>query len=400
MPSSRSRSVLSGPAASVTSFRSAQSVTPSMSNSQAPSRRSVVFAKKGRGGPRRAASVGSRSTRAPSTRSARSGRSSARPQTAPRATARKALSSGVLSISPALAHAYWDAALHSTPPNIPTTYGNFTCVNSIARFAISTGASLPTQLQVTWTPSALRITRFSGALSGATKLASYQQSQLNSSNTAPLDIRPLRMCFKIRNTTSALNVASNIVAVLVPQSISLQYSATGGADMPFISAAGVASLWSLCENNPMAASFTGAELSKGGKTFVMPPASFTAYNQYSDWKALSATSDAGAVITDTDWLALNDLTADPVLYPVILQNTWFGAIPPMYTLLVNCEPNALVQNFEIEVFCQDACRFPANSLVASMANGAPGRPMDMGVLQDLANRGRNGFAGSSRGGRA
>jgi len=323
----------------------------------------------------------------------------ARPQTAP---TRKPLSNGVLSISPALAHAYWDAALHSTPPNIPTTYGNFTCVNSIARFAIATGASLPTQLQVTWTPSALRITRFSGALSSPTKLACYQQSQLNSSNTAPLDIRPLRMCFKIRNTTSALNVASNIVAVLVPQSISLQYSSTGTLDMPNISASSVASLWNLCETNPMAASFTGAELSKAGKTFVMPPASFTAYNQYKDWVALSPTSDAGAVLTDPDWLSLNSLAIDPLVYPATYPNSWFGEIPPMYTLLVNLEPNALVQNFEIEVFCQDACRFPANSLVASMAGGAPGRPMDMGILQDLANRGRNGFAGpaSGRGGRA
>lgn len=400
--------MVSGPAASVSSFRSAQSVTPSMSNSQAPSRRSVVFAKKGRNGlPRRAASVSSRTTQTPSARSGAvssrsSNRSSARPQTAPSASVRKPLSNGILSISPALAHAYWDAALHSTPPNIPTTYGNFTCVNSIARFAISTAASSPTQLQVTWTPSALRVTRFNSLLSAPTKLAAWQQSQLNSSNTAPLDIRPLRMCFKIRNTTSALNVASNIVAVLIPQSISLQYASTGGADMPLLSAATVASLWNLCETNPMAASFTGAELSKAGKTFVMPPASFTAYNQYKDWVALSATSDAGAVLTGTDWLALNSLTAEPVLYPAILQNSWFGETPPMYTLLVNLEPNAIVQNFEIEVFCQDACRFPANSLVASMAGGAPGRPMDMGVLQDLANRGRNGFAGSAsgRGGRA
>jgi len=230
-----------------------------------------------------------------------------------------------------------------------------------------------------------------------TKLAAYQQSQLNISNTAPLDIRPLRMSVKIRNTTSALNIAGNIVAVLVPQSISLTYASTGGTAMPNISAFSVASLWALAENNPSAVSYTGVELSKSSKTFVMPPSSFTAYNSYHDWGALSSVSDAGAQLTDYDWLVLNGLTADPAAYPATLPNSWFGEIPPLYTLLINVEPNALVQNFEIEVFAQDACRFPANSLVASMANRPTGTPIDMSTLSSLAAQGQNNFGASSRG---
>lgn len=302
---------------------------------------------------------------------------------------------GNLAVTPSMAHAYWDAALHSTPPSLPTTYGNFTVVNSIARFSYTTTASSPAQLQFAWNPSPLRTTSWNGALTAITKMSGWQQSQLNANNTVPLDIRPLRMSVKIRNTTQALNIASNVVAVLIPQSISLPYASTGTTTMPNISAAGVASMWALAENNPKAVAISGAELSKRTKTFVMPPSSFTAYNTYSDWLALTTTSDNGTVISLADWLTLNGLFGEPAL-PTTITNTWFGATPTNYIMLLNLEPNTLPQTYEIEVFCQDAARFPANSLVASMEHIPTRNRVSLESLSSLAHTASSCFSNDSR----
>lgn len=327
-----------------------------------------------------------------SSRSQQSGRSS---KSKGGSLVRSPLSTGNLSISPALAHAFWDAAIHTAPPNIPTTYGNFTVVNSVARFAITTNTNTPYQFQVSWSPSSVRVTSWHSLLTNNSRFTAWQQAQLDLTNTAPLDIRPLRMSMKVRNTSSGLYVAGNIVAVLIPQSIILSYVVGVAPASPAASAATLSTLWKLCEDNPKSVSYTGAELAKGAKTFVMPPSSFAAYNSYQDWIPLSATD--GLPLIDTDWLALSGLSSLPVA-PYTSKSGWLGDIPPLYILLVNIEPNAIAQNYEIEVFSQDACRFPANSLVASMATRAPGRTLDMGALAGLANLGATGFGGRGRSG--
>jgi hypothetical protein len=311
------------------------------------------------------------------------------------------MSSGSLSISPALAHAYWNAALHSTPPNLPTTFGNFTCVNSIARFTHMTQASQSMQMQFIWSPSALRTTSFTTTFSAGSRFSAWQQSQLNATNTVPLDIRPLRMSVRIKNTTQNLNIASNIVAVLVPQSLSLTYGTAGTlGSMPFTDQATTISLWSFAANNPKAVSYSGKELAKGME-FVLPPSSFLAYNQYSDWVPLTNFAQ-GSTLPEDDWEALNGITTTPLSFPFTYANSWWGNVPPVYNLLINFEPNALVQSFEIEVFCQDACRFPANSLVAGMATNPAASSLDLGSLSRLASAGADAFhqpSGSRRGGR-
>lgn len=297
-------------------------------------------------------------------------------------------------MTPSKAHAYWDASLHRLPPSLPTTYGNFTVVNSIARFAFTTTASVPNQFQVAWTPSAIRTTALWGALTSTPVFKAWQQQQLNANNTVPLDIRPLRMSVKIKCTTQNLNIASNIAAVLIPQSIALQYAAVGtGSPLPSptLSAAAWTSIWQLCEANPRAKVLSNVELAKRGSTFVMPPSSFQAYNSYSDWIPTSLTSDNGATLIDSDWLALNNILTDPTVFPATLNGSWFGAIPTNYVLLLNMEPNALAQTFEIEVFCQDGVRFPANSLVASMEHRPVGMPLTEAAVAMLASNGSANF---------
>jgi len=219
---------------------------------------------------------------------------------------------------------------------------------------------------------------------GTPAFQAYQQQQLNANNTVPLDIRPLRMTVKIKCTTQNMNIASNIAAVLIPQSISLQYGAAST-----LTNAAWTSLWQLCESNPKAISIPNGRLAHTGATFVMPPSSFQAYNSYFDWIPLTTASDNGAALSSADWLAVNNLASAPALYPAILSTSWFGVVPSNYVLLINMEPNALAQSFEIEVFCQDGVRFPANSLAASMehrpSNVAPLTEVNLALLASRAS---------------
>jgi len=159
-------------------------------------------------------------------------------------------------------------------------------------------------------------------------------------------------------------------------------------------------MWQLAASSPRSVILSNVELSKRGATFVMPPSSFNAYNQYSDWYAVSTTSDGGASITDADWLSLNQgqYSAIPTTFPFTNNTTWFGETPTNYILLVNMEPNSLAQSFEIEVFCQDGVRFPANSLAASMEHVPNVRPLTQENVSRLAQQGSMHFHRANPGG--
>jgi hypothetical protein len=235
----------------------------------------------------------------------------------------------------------------------------------------------------------------SGFLATATPVfVSYQQQQLNANNTVPLDIRPLRMSVRLKCTTQNLNIASNTVAVLIPQSVSLQYGATSGTNSPKISNAAWNSLWQLCESNPKSVSTSNVDAARKAISYVLPPSSFTRYNSYEDWVPLSLTSD-NAILTAADWLALNSLSAEPATFPFVIKDTWFGEIPPNYMLLINFEPNPAAQSFEMEVFCQDGVRFPANSLVASMEHRPHGNMLSMEHVSASASSAAQSFSGFS-----
>jgi len=273
---------------------------------------------------------------------------------------------------PLNAAAYWDAMSSKLPPQLSTTFGNFTCVNSVARFSFTTQPNYYTQFLIGYSPSAVRVQYWdspdlSTAVTGG-PLGVWQQQQLNANNTVPLDVRPLRSSFRMKNTTQALNVAGSITAVLVPQSVttivgSLYGSITGRPVVLDNSCR--PQLWSLAENSPSARTISGAELKKS-HTFVTPPSSFIAYNSYSDWIPLTAASDGGALAV-ADWRALTGTTGSTLTFPYSDPNNWLGAIPPNYILVINIEPNPLAQTFEMESFCQDGVRYPAYSMAASAA---------------------------------
>jgi len=265
--------------------------------------------------------------------------------------------------SPSRSAAYWNAVAHRVPPALTTTLGNYTCVNSITRFSYTMAANQYTQLAFGFTGSALRAWLWAAtALTNASGILAWQQQQLNSSNTQPLDVRPLRMSIKIRNTTQNLNVAGAVTSSLIPQSLLPTFSAASTQN-----AATTANQWNLVQADPHARTFSGVELQKS-HTFVMPPSSFVAYNSYKDWIGLSATSDNGGSLTAADFGLLFGISGLVPTYPFTPATGWMADIPTNYILLVNFEPNSLAQSFEFEVFCQDGVRYPAYSAIASMAS--------------------------------
>lgn len=301
---------------------------------------------------------------------------------------KKAHSAAALARNPKIAQAYWNAASYKVPPALTTTFGNFTTVNSVARFTISTTAGVPNQFQFMQTRSAIRTYQLEIPLTSTPGYRVWQQHQLNSAtNTVPLDIRPLRMCVKLRNTTAALDVAGSVKACLIPQSLVPTWGASNQ-----LTAATWAAFWELVQDSPHSKVFTASELRKS-HTMVMPPSSFVAYNSYSDF--LSLTTADGAVMSAADWLAACGLAALPI-FPATTTTNWPTAeVPSMYILLVNIEPNSKVQSYDFEVYCQDAVRYPANSLAASMAKPASSQTLTESVIQQLSTGASNEFAAAS-----
>lgn len=282
-------------------------------------------------------------------------------------------------LNPRTAAAFWSAPGHLKAPPLNTTYGNFTTVNSVTRFTFTIPANTYVQFIHGFTGNAVRTYKYqftSLTAPGTPNLCAWMQQQLSPINTVPLDIRPLRMTVRMRNTTQNLNLAGSVKSALVPQSLAMSFEVANG-----LSPAAVQSLWNLVASNPHATTKTGVEMTRG-HTFVMPPSSYVAYNSYVDWTALSAACDNGAIINMLDW---NLLSNGPHTYPYTpISDFPFAEIPTNHFMLTNFETNPLAQTYEFETYCQDGVRYPANTLAAAVATRPATVTLSDGVVQQTA----------------
>lgn len=355
--------------------------------SQGPPR-TIITSVSRRSRPRRAPPPSMVSFTTARSRRSRPGRGAkSKPSAAPAAGSIANNAFGAMVHSPLHAVSYWDAISHKIPPNISTTYGNFTCVNSLARFTYTMQANAFTQFVLVNGPRAMRVLRWASAtMEPATAVANFhgwQQQQLNSTNTVPLDIRPLRLSMRFRNTTQNLNIAGSVTTVQVPQSIVTAFSSANT-----MTGASVVSMWNLCQASPFSSSFNGKELTKA-HTLVTPPSSFMKYNEYREWQTLTANSDGGAGLGVADFTKLFfDMDGITPIYPATATEGIIGTMPSNYITLLNFQPNALAQTYEFEVFAQDGVRYPANSMAASVSHrtvAGVGANLTEGHVQALAS---------------
>lgn len=294
-------------------------------------------------------------------------------------------------LSSETANAFWNSANFRSAPALQTTLGNFTTVNSIVRFTVTTFANLPLQLRFYHSSSCLRAEWCSDALTTNAQIYVAQQQQLDATNTVPLDLRPLRMSVNMINITQALNVAGNVVSALVPQSLQQEIFNSSVASTQY-TAATWTSMWNLVQNNPQAIVYGGKMLTKQ-HTFVMPPSSFVKYNTYGEFVPLN-TQVAGSTLTLANFQALAGLGGITPLFPYSIPNNsvWpQGQIPSNYILMLNIQPNALPQTYELEVHCQDGVRYPANSMAAAVAQTPVNGHLTDGHVQQIANKAAQHF---------
>lgn len=264
------------------------------------------------------------------------------------------------------ARGYWDALSHKIPPKLSSTFGNYTCVNSLDRFAFTTTPNTHHQFLICHSYGACRVLRWDSVLfATAANFSAYQQTQLNASNTVPLDIRPLRLSFRIRNTTQNLNIASSVVIAQVPQSLQLNFTSVNQFDTSTQS-----SLWQLVQSDPGSRTLSGKELTRA-HTVVCPPSSFVKYNSYEEWSALSSFVD-GSSLTVADWYSLFKRDLVPPTFPYSTRDGMLSDIPAQYITMLNFQPNPLAQTYEFEIFSQDGIRYPANTMAAAVrTHGTP-----------------------------
>ncbi len=176
-----------------------------------------------------------------------------------------------------------------------------------------------------------------------------------------------------------LNRGGTVLVAQVPQSIPLEYTSATA-----ISAASFTALWNLVADNPDAKVFNGASLG-ANHTIVASPSSFMKYNTYESWVPVSTppTSDAGGLIAQPDWVKLigsgPGYVSSGILptFPYTANHGAQGETPTNYMTLVAFDNVSAAQSYEIEVFCQDAVRYPASSMAYSVKHtpGDPARTM-------------------------
>jgi len=269
-------------------------------------------------------------------------------------------------------------------------------VNSASRFTITSSTTNNVIVVVPWTPSSVSAFSYSES-SGV--LAGYHLSQLDSNNTAPLEIRPLRMTVHLTNITQNLNIGGDVHVLSSDQpllsSVSFPATSTTTGAVAMTSAV---NLSSLVYNHPKAQPISGVHLTKTHK-FVCPPSSFVAYNSYTAWVPLVSNSSFvpfGFPASDWwNWFNSNNGsstgTSGVTPYPAAAGTDLFyagplGDIPPVPMLMFSIPVTAQINTYQFDVFRQDGVRYPSNTLAASLADHAPVPPSAFNELWQKASQ--------------
>jgi len=228
----------------------------------------------------------------------------------------------------------------TNPPVNNNSLGNFVTVPSLARGEIITSTAYGTVgVIIPSYPGSWKM--FSWKETDGVYLGGLNLTHLHAN--PPSSIRPMRAGFKLRNSTQFTNI-EGVVRILV---------ASGGLEWAFanvldtsldLQTTFITELVTMCSTNPKSVEYTMASL-QSEKEFVIPPASMSDYNRYRDFSTESTSMNTiKGLLTATK----TDMPMSTVVFHIPkASNT--------------------AQNLNLTIGQQDACRFPANELMASLS---------------------------------
>jgi hypothetical protein len=291
-------------------------------------------------------------------------------------------------MSPEEMFAYWSARVMRVPPPLKTSFGNFTVLNSVIRFTVTTFTSVDKMIWIPWSPSALAAVD----ISAGTAQIPFQHIYTNLVNSTPLQIRPLRMSFSVENTTAVVGLAGSVRILSVDNSVvtRMTLGATASTSVTNNTVNTVDDdIGPLVDNSLDTEEMTAGELVHQHE-FVSVPSSFPAYNTYYDFVNLSGTSTNVAMRSD-DWQKLAFEPNATYPYTAATATTTgrasytggLGGLPPMRGFLLRFPATPLAQTYRFEIHRQDGARYAANTLGALFQTG--GIPQSSHA-EDLQNR--------------
>lgn len=293
-------------------------------------------------------------------------------------------------LSQAELYAFWSAASQKIPPPLKTSFGNYTCVNSVVAFTVTTSTTVDTVIWVPWTASGIAALQMQGVSAAA--ITQYVYGPLISGG--PLQLRPLRSSFTVESITQMVNTAGSIRVLSYDNALNFQVNlgVSSSSNTAFTSPA---SLIDLVNGSPDTEEFTLASLIKEHE-FVSVPASYPGYNSYYDVIPLQNTNNSGTLINyDANQLLVGDNRAYPVLTAITTVNSVqlsesggaLGGLPPMRGFIMVVPPTPSAQTLRFRLHRQDGVRYPVNTLGHTFAH-SPSKMSSQGedsFLQQVAN---------------
>lgn len=254
-------------------------------------------------------------------------------------------------ITPARAHVYHSAAMNvGRPLAVPGTSGSYLCIDSVGRASISTGNQHGFFIICQWTTSSARaiIVQANPTSRRADAKGGNSAQAVQLSGASPLSVRPLRLSLRLRNVTQSQHVAGSVRALCLSEPLAWEFDA---ANSDVLTSVMHTKLRAMVESHPKTKSYTAADFMTT-REFVMPPASQTQMKSWHDYDPMML---IGAMANATQ----EELNAN------LISSM---KIAPMHTLILEftITPTGATNTYEYTVFSQDAARFSADSLYASL----------------------------------
>jgi len=277
-------------------------------------------------------------------------------------------------MSTAQLYAFWSARTMRVPPPLRTSFGNFTTINSVARFTITTSTTNNLYLWMPWTASPLAAVLVNSIAAGCTQ---YLYNTLATS--PPLLTRPLRSSWSLECTTQQTNVAGSIRVYSYDNAIITSFTVGTAATGLVAAPAGDTVFAPLVNAAPDTEEISAAALLVE-QEFVSVPSSYPAYNAYYDFIGFTNTVDASSMQNVDAKNLIAGAQAVPSLFPQLAATTdstgyngsaGMGGLPPMRGFLVEFPATPTVQTYRVATHRQDGGRYAVNTLGATFATNPP-----------------------------
>lgn len=270
---------------------------------------------------------------------------------------------------------FWNAGIGLGPSLLDhTSFGGYTFVSARTKFTVTSSTTASVFVLVPWTATPLAAMEFRMDMNAVAPVP-VTARKFNQYAFLPSAMRPARMSVNLMATSSITNTSGSIQVLSVDSPVITRWDlpATEGS-VCNITGNTIVGLAGMCDDSPDTKEYPLSELLKT-KTCTSLPSSYIKYNSYYDAISLSGSTALTGGDIQNLFVGNDSLEA---IYPGAVSS-WFGPhfledVPAMRTLVFRIPATSVSTTVAFEVYRQDACRYPANSLGMAFQRVHPPTP--------------------------